>query len=83
LLKKLVQADKIFLQKFLIENLILVYKLMETGAKLQAEAAQIGKECQAVINIHQKGQVRQEVQVEALVVPPPSELHVLQSCNVV
>jgi len=55
------------------------HKLMEAGAKLQAEAACIGKDRQAVINIHQKGQLRQEVQVEAPVVPPPSELHVLQT----
>lgn len=55
---------------------------MEAGARLQTEAARIGKERQAVINIHQQGQVRQETQIEAPVVPPPSELHVLQSRNV-
>jgi len=55
------------------------HKLMEAGAKLQAEAACIGRDRHAVINTHNMGQLRQKVQVEAPVVPPPSELHVLQT----
>jgi len=58
------------------------YKLMEAGARFQAEAAAIGRDRHTIINTHQRGQVRQEVQIDAPVVPPASELHVLQSRQV-
>jgi hypothetical protein len=58
------------------------HKLMEAGAKLQSEAAQIGQNRQATISIHQQGGIRQSTVVEAPAIPPPSELHVLQSRTV-
>jgi hypothetical protein len=55
------------------------HKLMEAGAKLQSEAAKIGHDRQAIINTHQKGQIKQETRVEVPPIPPPSELNVLQN----
>jgi len=55
------------------------HKLMEAGAKLQAEAACIGKDRHALINVHQKNQIRQETRTQAPMVPPQATLKVHQA----
>jgi len=58
------------------------HKLMEAGALLQTEAASIGHKRQTIINVHQKGQIRQQTEAVSQPLPPPAELRVHQARQV-